>query len=136
MYPIYAVVAEKFHAMVALGVENSRMKDFYDLWAIARRFGLDGETLARSLAATFERRRTPLPAEAPIALTGDFADLSVKAAQWGAFARKNRLAVEGLTLAQVQAAIGAFVLPATAAAREGSAFQVFWKPGGPWEERA
>jgi len=31
-YPPEAVVAEKLHAMVALGMANSRMKDFYDLW--------------------------------------------------------------------------------------------------------
>ncbi len=30
-YPLETVVAEKFHAMVALGRANSRMKDYYDV---------------------------------------------------------------------------------------------------------
>jgi hypothetical protein len=37
-YSKESVVAEKFEAMVKLGVANSRMKDFYDLWVLARRF--------------------------------------------------------------------------------------------------
>jgi nucleotidyltransferase AbiEii toxin of type IV toxin-antitoxin system len=32
------VVAEKFQAMVDLGIANSRMKDFYDLWMFAKDF--------------------------------------------------------------------------------------------------
>ncbi len=33
-YPPATVIAEKFQAMVALGIANGRMKDYYDLWAI------------------------------------------------------------------------------------------------------
>lgn len=32
-YPREASIAEKFHAMVSLDVQNSRMKDFHDIWA-------------------------------------------------------------------------------------------------------
>ncbi len=32
-YPRETVVAEKFRAMVVLGIANSRMKDFFDLWS-------------------------------------------------------------------------------------------------------
>jgi len=35
-YPRKTAVAEKFQAMVALGPVNSRMKDFYDIWLLAR----------------------------------------------------------------------------------------------------
>ncbi len=58
-YPREPVVAEKFQAMVVLGMGNSRMKDFYDVWALARGFNFDGETLCTSIRATFDRRRTP-----------------------------------------------------------------------------
>jgi hypothetical protein len=44
--------------MVFLGELNSRMKDFYDLWLLARQFDFDGPTLAKSIAATFENRKT------------------------------------------------------------------------------
>jgi len=49
-------VAEKFEAMVQLGMTNSRMKDYYDLWFMSRHFEFEGSTLAAAVRATFERR--------------------------------------------------------------------------------
>jgi len=60
-YPPETVVAEKYQAMVSLGMVNTRLKDFFDLWAIAGTFAFDGAVLARAIHATFERRQTPLP---------------------------------------------------------------------------
>ncbi|WP_244564410.1 nucleotidyl transferase AbiEii/AbiGii toxin family protein [Rhizobium sullae] len=62
-YPPETVVAEKFQAMVALDMLNSRMKDFFDLWAIAGAPAFEGEVLARAIQTTFERRETRLPTE-------------------------------------------------------------------------
>jgi predicted nucleotidyltransferase component of viral defense system len=45
-YTKESVVAEKFEAMVKLGVANSRMKDFYDLWELAQRLEFESATLA------------------------------------------------------------------------------------------
>jgi hypothetical protein len=73
-YPRETVVAEKFQAMVMLGMANSRMKDFFDLWLLSVSFEFDGEVLARAIQATFERRRTPLPETIPTALSADFYD--------------------------------------------------------------
>ncbi len=42
VYPRETGVAEKFQAMVYLGMANSRLKDFYDLWTLAD-VDLDGE---------------------------------------------------------------------------------------------
>ena len=44
-YPRETVVAEKFQAMVMLGIANSRMKDFYDLWILMRQFEFSGPAL-------------------------------------------------------------------------------------------
>lgn len=44
-YPPETVIAEKFQAMVALGRANSRMKDFYDIWVLARSFEIQGRCL-------------------------------------------------------------------------------------------
>ena len=55
-----------------LGMANSRMKDFFDLWMLAEQFEFDGEVLARAIRATFDRRRTPLPGAVPLALTDEF----------------------------------------------------------------
>lgn len=46
VYPRETVVAEKFQAMVALGIANSRMKDFYDIWTLALQFEFDGSMLS------------------------------------------------------------------------------------------
>lgn len=118
-YPVYTVVAEKLHAMVALGLDNSRMKDFYDLWAIARRFRLETPLLGKAIAATFERRRTPIPAALPVALTPDFARTTARQHQWEGFVRRNRLPANGVTLEQTQAAIAELIMSALETARRG-----------------
>ena len=73
-YPKETVVAEKFEAMVKLGMANSRMKDFHDLRTLSELFPFDGELLAEAIVRTFERRKTPLPTiEAPPrAFTSEF----------------------------------------------------------------
>ena len=71
-YSKESVVAEKFEAMVKLGMANSRMKDFYDLWVLAKRFEFESATLAAAIQATFKTRRTTLPRSSPLALQADF----------------------------------------------------------------
>jgi predicted nucleotidyltransferase component of viral defense system len=86
-YPPETVIAEKFHAMVALGRANSRMKDYYDVWMLLSRTQLHRDRLRRALVATFTRRKTPIPAEAPEGLADAFAADPGKLRQWDAFAR-------------------------------------------------
>lgn len=90
-YPVYTVVAEKLHAMVVLGMTNTRMKDYLDLWVLLNREVLDAGTLASAIAATFARRETPLPTELPIGLSDEFANDGTRQALWAAFLRKNAL---------------------------------------------
>lgn len=82
------VIAEKLHAMVALGAANSRMRDFFDVHARASGRPFDGTELAEAIASTFARRRTELPHELPIALTREFAAIPGKPAQWAGFTRR------------------------------------------------
>ncbi len=58
VYPRYTVVAEKLEALASLGIANSRMKDYFDLWILSRHTGFDGDTLRRAIRATFDRRKT------------------------------------------------------------------------------
>jgi nucleotidyltransferase AbiEii toxin of type IV toxin-antitoxin system len=97
-YPKETVVAEKFEAMVSLGITNSRMKDFYDLWMIARDFEFDGEILSKAIQATFRRRGTNIPTELPVALAGEFAADRTKQTQWRAFIGKGKLLVAAPSL--------------------------------------
>ncbi|MFN0102627.1 MAG: nucleotidyl transferase AbiEii/AbiGii toxin family protein [Bryobacteraceae bacterium] len=88
-YPVYTVIAEKLEALVRLGAENSRLKDFFDLTVLLARFELDEEILCCAVARTFERRQTTIPTAEPIGLSDEFA--VDKAAQWIAFLKRNRL---------------------------------------------
>ena len=124
--PVYTVVAEKYHAMVVLGLANSRMKDFYDLAVIAARTGLDGAMLAKAIDATFARRATSLPNEPPMALTDAFANDAAKQRQWQAFLGKNRLTAAGL--AQTVNLLHALLWPPTQVAREGTKATADWSP--------
>ena len=132
-YPTYTVVAEKFQAMVWLGIANSRMKDFYDLWVIMRKFPFEGEILSAAIEATFARRNTLLPTEAPLALTQTFANDAAKQTQWKAFLRKNALPVDDLTFPDIITALHDFLMPPTTAARTGITFHATWPAGGSWQ---
>lgn len=86
-YPPEFVVAEKLEAMVRLGRENTRLKDFYDVWLLLRTVPFD-ERLQQAIAATFTRRGTSLSSELPDALSDAFADDPTKQAQWLTFLRR------------------------------------------------
>lgn len=96
IYPKAAVVAEKLHAICVLGLGNSRMKDYFDLDQLLRDPEVDDAELRRAIAATFERRETPVPHELPVGLSDAFAADATKRTQWAAFLRKNRLAAVAL----------------------------------------
>ena len=86
-YARETVVAKKFQAMVALGMANSRMKDYYDLWILSQAPEIDRSRLAGAISATFARRRTVIPDAVPDGLTPEFAEDAVKRQQWEAFKR-------------------------------------------------
>ncbi len=131
-YARETTVAEKFEALVKLGMLNTRMKDFYDLWELSRRFTFEGGTLCRAIRATFERRGTKVPVETPMALTPTFYENVDKIAQWNGFLRKGHLAAEGKSLAEVAGVLREFLMPPASAAAEGKEFGRLWKAAGPW----
>ncbi len=110
-YPIETVVAEKFQILCERGMLNSRMKDYYDLWTICRRLDIPTARLAPAIAATFVRRRTPIPSEPPVGLSAAFSSDATKRTQWAAFLKKGRLAIEPPPLEAVVEALAAFLMP-------------------------
>lgn len=95
-YPPASVVAEKFHAIVTLGLVNSRMKDYYDLWAILNSQRIDEDELAGAINATFSRRETEIPMTVPDGLTDEFSADPQKKQQWATYAAS--IGLEGLSL--------------------------------------
>lgn len=98
-YPKYTVVAEKFHAICLLGMANTRMKDYFDLWVLLGENTLDQAELHRAIEATFNRRKMAMPASLPAGLSDAFVADAIKQTQWNAFLNKNRL--EAIALADV-----------------------------------
>lgn len=136
VYPRQTVVAEKFQVMVYLGMANSRMKDFYDLWTMGKTFSFEGRILTEAIVATFSRRRTALADVLPLALTVEFSEDSGKQTQWRAFIKRNQLSPADLSLPTVIAEIREFLQPPMNAAARGETFDFTWPPGGPWRQVA
>jgi hypothetical protein len=131
-YPPEAVIAEKFHAMVVLGIANSRMKDFFDIWTFASTQRFEISRLANSIRGTFERRRTALPEATPFALTDEFLLDGLKQTQWTAFSR--RLGIRAVpTLDAIGPLLIRFVMPAVERARQPGTDALIWTPPGPWQ---
>lgn len=131
-YPREAVVAEKLEALVKLGMTNTRMKDFYDLWRLSQDFDFDGTLLTDAIKATFTRRGTELPTGTPLALTDEFSRDSQKARQWQAFLEKSGLDQDQGTLQTVAADLGKFLAAPLQAGRTSDRFTLIWPKAGPW----
>jgi Nucleotidyl transferase AbiEii toxin, Type IV TA system len=131
-YPKESVVAEKFEAIVTLGMANSRMKDFYDLWVLAQRFQFESATLAAAVRATFATRETVLPATLPLAFQTDFYELPSKQTQWRAFLRKSGLNAES-SLEETIRVIREFVIPVVEGIVKKNSKKKIWQAGGPWK---
>jgi hypothetical protein len=135
-YPRETVVAEKTEALVKLGMGNTRLKDFFDLWYLSNAFSFDGPTLAAALNATFTRRGTEFPENGlPLALTDEFASDPTKQRQWAAFRKKLTDDTTPASLEALLSPLRAFLHPLLAALAEDHDFTAHWNPGGPWGDR-
>ncbi len=125
-YPRETVIAEKFQAMTVLGMANSRMKDFYDIWQLIEQFEFEGEMIQDALEKTFQNRGTKLPSEDHIIFSNAF--LESKTTQWNAFIRK--LKIENASeMKDVLNVIKDFLLPLMDASHQGIVFDKKWKNG-------
>jgi predicted nucleotidyltransferase component of viral defense system len=128
-YPVETVVAEKFEALVTLGMANSRLKDFYDLWLIARTFEFRRTALVEAVRRTFERRGTAAPADLPVGLTDEFA--AAWATQWRAFLGREHMATAPDAFAAIITDLRAFLMPLVT---RDLVEEQSWSLGGPWSK--
>lgn len=132
VYPREAVVAEKLHAMVVLDERNSRYKDFYDVHALVRHFAFEGEHLVRAVVATFERRRTTLSRDLPVALTPRFYADAGRAKQWRNYVNENELPGVPSDFDVIGERLLSFFAEPWAAMARRATFAGRWSAGGPW----
>lgn len=130
-YSRYSVVAEKVEAMVTLGMANSRMKDFYDVWLMSKLHEFEYKILKQALENTFSRRQTKIPDKEPLALTAEFYNDSQKQQQWKAFLRKTKIKDKPDDLELIIAELTTFILPIFQPHIEDSD-QSVWVPGNGW----
>lgn len=90
-YTIYSVIAEKFEAIVSLGLVNSRYKDFYDIYVIIGEYNLSGTEIMVAIKETFEHRGTSY--DDIVVFEEGFADDPVRQSRWKAFIKKKKALV-------------------------------------------
>lgn len=127
-YPVYSVIAEKFQAMVVLGLANSRMKDFYDIWRISRMMNLDGKLLSDAIWATFARRETKLDGNPLYLFSEEFYTDEEKQKQWTAFCKRNRLEMT-MDFPEVIKLLEDFLEPIAKAASDDTYLDKSWSHG-------
>ena len=132
VYPRETVVAEKFEAMVKLGTVNSRMKDFYDIWMLARAFPFSGAELGRAISGTFDQRGTALSRN-PVGLSQAFGASDRAREQWRAFRLRSHLVEAPVDFAEVLAELRGFLVPVVEVLLEGGPVEKDWAAGGAWE---
>ncbi len=110
-YSPETVIAEKFNAMIVLGIANSRMKDYFDIWMLSRNFTIEADILREAIRQTFSKRHTELPQNEPIALSEDFFSNESKKSQWKGFIRKQRRLDSAPSLTEIIEVLKTFLLP-------------------------
>ena len=131
-YSRESTVAEKFEAMVKLGILNSRMKDFFDIWFLSRQTDFVGKTLEKAIKTTFSIRSTGIPT-VPTAFTPAFSMDPTKDAQWKAFIRKNLLINIPKDFHKIVADVAMFLMPVVENITSKRPFKSSWKAPGPWK---
>ncbi|MBT8373177.1 MAG: nucleotidyl transferase AbiEii/AbiGii toxin family protein [Deltaproteobacteria bacterium] len=135
-YSPETVIAEKFNAMVLLGIAISRMKDYFDIWMLSRNFTIEGAVLREAIQQTFTKRQTALPITEPIGLSDEFASNESKRYQWQGFVRRLQKQNSLPDLTEVVAAIRDFLMPIlTAIANVVPSPESTWSSAQGWRQK-
>lgn len=123
-YSLASCVAEKFEAIVSLGYDNSRFKDYYDLYVLASSYDFEQRELQEAVRATFEHRHTGF--DDIVAFETGFSDDTIRQSRWNAFAKKKKTMVK-VTLQETIDLIYAFMEPIVEGIQNDSAKDRIWK---------
>jgi len=132
-YPAESVVSEKFEAMVKLGLLNSRMKDFYDIWLMMRKFDFHGLTIVEALKRTFKHRKTELPKHKPLFAGEIYDEKSDRQLLWKTFLKKGNIKHAPEKLRTTAIEIEQFLIEPLKAILKDRVFNKEWKTPGSWK---
>jgi len=133
-YPRETVIAEKFQAMIMLGIANTRIKDFYDIWFLATNFDFQSQLLTSAIKSTFDRRKTSIPISTPLALSSEFTQDKQKLSQWNAFLNKGRLSAQNQSFTEIAQLIDSFLMPLCLALNENRKLNHYWNSTLSWQQ--
>lgn len=131
MYLRETAIAEKFHVMLVRERLNSRMKDYFDIWWLAKHFDFKGEHLAEAIRRTCRQRKTVIP-RSPAGLNEEFGFDAAKAIQWRAFREQMRMVDVPSEFSDAASAVSGFLNPVVRGISEALPFRLIWHPPGPW----
>ncbi len=132
-YPQESVISEKFEAMIKLGLLNSRMKDFYDIWLMMRQFEFEGANLVEAIKKTFKHRKTDVPQNKPLFADEIYDKKSDRQALWSAFLKKGDIQHVPDTLSVTAKEIETFLVEPIVAISEKVKLDKTWKSPRGWQ---
>lgn len=129
-YSVETTIAEKIDAILSLMEFSSRMKDYYDIYYIANKFGFDGKILSEALRTTFANREHVFSIE-QFEQVMDFDDDEAMQRKWKAFVRKIDTKTDDYST--VLKTMKTFLEKPLTAAIEGKEFSERWSAdNGEW----
>lgn len=132
-YPQESVISEKFEAMIKLGLLNSRMKDFYDIWLMTRQFEFKSANIASAIKKTFNNRKTEIPNKKPLFADEIYDEKSDRQTLWSAFLKKGDIQNAPETLSTTAKEIERFLIEPIMALNDNVTFDKTWKQPKGWE---
>ncbi|MGC1300914.1 MAG: nucleotidyl transferase AbiEii/AbiGii toxin family protein [Caulobacteraceae bacterium] len=132
-YPPESVIAEKFDAMIRFDAQTSRLKDYYDIWAISETFPFRSTTLIEAARRTHAQRGRETPATWPASLLPEFAERADKATQWKSFLQRTSPMLEPPAFPEVLARVRVFLAPVLQGLQDsGEQPDRIWTAGHGW----
>lgn len=131
-YPMELTIADKFHAICKLGMLNTRIKDYYDIFQLSLHFAFKGADLKTGIRMIFDQEKSAIPSGIPDALGDAFGQLPDKQKLWRQFLIRIGKNSFNIDLDHVIENLRSFLLPPAKAALENSRFDFMWPAGGPW----
>ena len=124
-YSLETTIAEKLDAILSLMEYSSRMKDYYDILYLSRKFDFDGHILQDAIAGTFSNRSREFSLEQFDAVLALGTDAAMKK-KWVAFLKKIK--VTDIPFEDVMGELGDFLRDVVATVIENREFAKSWNP--------
>ena len=122
-YSLCSTIAEKFEAIVSLAYDNTRFKDYYDIYVLSTTQDFDGKELMEAIMETFENRHTSLTEI--VAFEEGFAVEPLRQTRWKAFVKKKK-AMLPVSLEDTISGIQQFIQPVVDAVINNEKFDRKW----------